>query len=281
MECYEKGLLIKDDLGGIEASFGSGEALVKLAEMIVTRKGLGGLMAEGTARFAKKLGPTSEAFAVHVKGKEFPAHMPTAKSVMGLIYAVNPFGPDHVSTEHDPALNPPGEILKGFGIYDPSSDPGELNFEKTRLLAYSQRFVSAIDSFSVCQFCFNTWTMYTFEEFLDVINAATGWHYTLAEFMLLGERRVNMMKAFNMREGFDAKDDMLPRRLFEDGLTDNGPGSGRTVNKEDFLACRRDYYVLNGWDPDTGNPSEVKLKELGLGWTSTAPSSSPPSGTPR
>ncbi len=266
MECFEKGILTKDMMGGVEARFGDGAALVRLAEMTGKREGFGSELAEGTARLAKKLGPAAERIAVHVKGKEFPAHMPTAKSVMSLVYAVNPFGPDHVSSEHDPALAMPGEILKGFGFYDSVPNPGELCFEKSLLLAYSQRFVSALDSLSVCQFCFNTWGMFNFEELIETLNAATGWHYTMFELMLMGERRVNMMRAFNAREGFTSKDDMLPQRLFDDPLLDEGPGKGRRIDKQKFLQCRDEYYRLNGWDPQTGNPTPIKLRELGLEW---------------
>ena len=59
---------------------------------------------------------------------------------------------------------------------------------------------------------------------------------------------------------------MLPERLFEDPLSSNGPSDGRKVDREQFLACREYYYRINGWDPETGNPTEIKLRELGLGW---------------
>jgi aldehyde:ferredoxin oxidoreductase len=88
----------------------------------------------------------------------------------------------------------------------------------------------------------------------------------MQELMLLGERRVNLIRAFNAREGFSSKDDMLPERLFEDGLTDEGPGKGRKIDRQEFLECREEYYRLNGWDPNSGNPTSIKLRELGLGW---------------
>ena len=153
------------------------------------------------------------------------------------------WGPDHVSTEHDGCLVEPAASLKAFGF-----------------------FVSGIDTNSVCQFTFHTWTIFSFDEFIRAINAATGWNYSLWEFMLLGERRINMMKAFNAREGFGEAQDMLPERLFEDPLRNEGRGKGRKIDRANFLARRREYYELNGWDPVTGNPTATKLRELGLGW---------------
>jgi aldehyde:ferredoxin oxidoreductase len=267
MECFEAGIISAKDLGGIEARFGNGEALVALSEMAVKRQGFGNLMAEGTARLAKRLGPKAERLAVTVKGKEFPAHMPTSKGAMGLIYAVNPFGPDHVSTTHDGDIAAgPNEVNMGTGIYETVPNTYDLNFEKTKMTLYSQRYVSAIDSWSVCQFCFHAWTITSLPDLMDVINAATGWKYTMQEFMLLGERRINMLRAFNAREGFSSKDDVLPRRLHEDGLLDDGPRKGALVDEANFLKQRENYYVMSGWDPVTGNPGEVKLRELGLGW---------------
>jgi aldehyde:ferredoxin oxidoreductase len=160
----------------------------------------------------------------------------------------------------------PADNLKAFGFYDSVPEPATLDFEKTKLMAVSQRFVSGIDTMSVCQFTFHTWTIFSFGEFMDAVNAATGWNYSLYEFMLLGERRINMMKVFNQREGFDEKDDVLPERLFEDGLVNEGRGKGRKLDRANFFARRAEYYGLNGWDPETGRPTAVKLKELGLGW---------------
>lgn len=98
------------------------------------------------------------------------------------------------------------------------------------------------------------------------MNAVTGWQYTLFELMLLSDRRLNMMRAFNQREGFNSKDDELPERLFEDPLQDKGPSGGRTVDREKFYECLKEYYRICGWDPETGNPTQSKLRELGLDW---------------
>jgi aldehyde:ferredoxin oxidoreductase len=267
MECYEKGILSAEDLGGVEASFGNGEALVRLSEMTVKREGFGDRMAEGTFRLAKSLGPQAERIAVTSKGKEFPAHMPVAKGAMALIYAVNPFGPDHVSTTHDADVtDEPNEVNKGAGIYESVPDSWVLDFAKTKMTLYSQRYISAVDSWSVCQFTFNAWSIYSLQQLVEVIGAATGWQYTMHELMLLGERRINLMRAFNAREGYSSKDDVLPPRIHEDPLQDNGPRKGAVVDRNNFLKQRDNYYRMSGWDPENGNPTEVKLHELGLGW---------------
>ncbi len=104
MECYEKGILDSEQVGGIELRFGNGEAAVAPAEMVAQREGIGDLLAQGIAKAADALGPEAQRIAVHVKGKEFPAHMPHTKAAIGLAYACDSFGPDHVSSEHDGSI---------------------------------------------------------------------------------------------------------------------------------------------------------------------------------
>jgi aldehyde:ferredoxin oxidoreductase len=82
--------------------------------------------------------------------------------------------------------------------------------------------------------------------------------------MLAGERRINMMRVFNAREGFTKKDDRLPARFFEP--LPNGPSKGRSIDETDFNAAVKLYYQIAGWDEDTGNPREGTLKRLSLGW---------------
>ena len=53
-----------------------------------------------------------------------------------------------------------------------------MNLDRATILARSQRFVSAIDSWSVCEFCFHTWTIYTLDDLVEIIRACTGWRYT-------------------------------------------------------------------------------------------------------
>jgi aldehyde:ferredoxin oxidoreductase len=59
---------------------------------------------------------------------------------------------------------------------------------------------------------------------------------------------------------------MLPERLFHEPIDSNGPSKGKSIDRKAFLECREHYYRLNGWDPETGNPTPTKLHELGLGW---------------
>lgn len=266
MDCFDKGAISAKDTDGIEIRYGDHETVIKLAEMTAKREGLGDVIAEGTLRVAKKFGPEAEKYAVHVKGKEFPAHMPHIKGSLALIYAVNVIGPDHQSSEHDPgiAADPFSATIKAFG-FDKATPSPELNYEKSRFVAITQRVYSLLDSLSTCHFCFNFWTMYGFNDLVDLVNAATGWDTNLWELMRVGERRLNLFRAFNAREGFTSADDVLPEKLLKP-LEEFGPTGGHRIDLDTLNKVKEDYYKIQGWDPMTGNPTVDKLKELDIEW---------------
>ena len=74
MELYEKGVLSKEETGGLELNFGNHEAMVKLIEMMSLREGIGDILADGTRMAAEKIGNGSDKYAMHVKGLELPGY---------------------------------------------------------------------------------------------------------------------------------------------------------------------------------------------------------------
>ena len=270
MECYEKGLLTEKDTDGLEIKFGNSEVIPILIEKIAKREGIGNLLAEGSYRAAQKIGKGAQALSMSVKGQEMPAHNPQFKQSLAVIYAVNPFGADHQSSEHDvflmmPPDSPERKRLASIGCMDGYDDYSVLDDGKVLLAVNSQRFYSALDTLSLCQFVWGpAWQLYGPEELLQMCKFGIGWDISLDELMRIGERRINMMRYFNAREGFSSNDDQLPERLFEP-LPD-GPAKGAHVDKEKFEAAKKKYYELAGWDPETGNPTVSTLKNLQLEW---------------
>ncbi len=93
-------MLREEDTGGLTIKFGDAETMVKIVRMIAEREGFGNVLAEGSEKASEKLGKGKE-FLTTSKGQEAPAHMPQVKRSLALIYAVNPFGADHESSDHD------------------------------------------------------------------------------------------------------------------------------------------------------------------------------------
>jgi aldehyde:ferredoxin oxidoreductase len=261
MDCFEKGLLTTEDTGGLELTFGNAEAMVRMVEMIGEREGLGEVLGEGSAAAAKALG-FGEDLVVAVKGRELPAHMPQAKREMALLYAVNPGGADHTVSEHSTSYMRFPEGMATLDLLDPQ--PADvLNDEMVRYAVYSQHLISAVDSVCVCKFVYGpAWQLYNVRQWIDALQAITGWNVSVWELMKLGERRINLLRAFNAREGVGVEADTLPHKLtipLVGGATD-----GVSVTEAEFEQARALYYEMVGWDQE-GYPTPAKLKELGLG----------------
>jgi aldehyde:ferredoxin oxidoreductase len=270
MECYENGIITKEQTGGIDLNFGNADAMLETLNQIVNKTGLlGTILAEGSARAAKVWGPESQECLITVKNEEAPAHMPQAKRSLALIYAVNPFGADHQSSEHDPYYE---EGVGGFNLdrlmeLDLKDPPPfrSLGPEKVKFAAYTQMFYSLLDSLTLCQFVYGpTWCLYGPKETVDMVQAVTGWKVSLFELMKLGERRINLMRVFNAREGFSRKDDKLPKKFFRP-LTGTGPTTVTYLDPIEFEAALDTYYAIMGWTND-GTPTRTKLAELGIEW---------------
>ena len=262
MDCFEQGLLTTDDTAGVELRYGNAGALVEMVERIGKREGFGRVLGEGSARAAKALG-VGQDLVVAVKNHELPAHMPQVKRSLALIYAVNPFGADHQSHEHDPSYGWYPDRMAELDLLDPQPDD-VLNAEKVRFAFYTQCLYSCLDSVSVCQFVFGpSWHLYGPSQLVDAVRGVTGWNVNLWELMKVGERRLNLLRAFNAREGVGAEADTLPPKLLVP--LQGGASDGVAVTTEEVEAAKTVYYRMACWD-ENGRPTRAKLAELGLEW---------------
>jgi aldehyde:ferredoxin oxidoreductase len=270
MECFEHGILTPADTGGIDLGWGNAEGVIEMVHRIGRREGLGDLLAEGVKRAAARLGRGAERFALHVKGQELPMHDPRGKKGLSLAYAISPTGADHMEAPHDPlyaGFHPQGHPLGVLGLIEPL-DPLVLDARKVRAFFETQKVWSAYNSVGMCDFVGAPLNALQLEPMIDYINAVTGWNMSLYELMKVGERGNTLARLFNVREGFGPDDDLLPQRMHE-GIG-NGAIKGQRIDPDEFLAARRTYYEMAGWDPDTGVPTATKLVELGLEGASPA-----------
>ncbi|MCP3997245.1 MAG: aldehyde:ferredoxin oxidoreductase, partial [bacterium] len=273
IECFESGLITTDDTDGITLGWGKADAMIAMLEKTLQRDGFGAVLAEGSARAAEVIGNGAEDLVMAVKGAEIPAHMPQVKPSLGVVYAVNPFGADHQSSEHDPGYTPEviaelpekyGKRTRDIGLTDPQPED-VLNRAKVELALKSQYAYSALDTADVCQFVFGVgWQLLGMAELAAANTAVTGMDTSVDDLMTYGARRLNMLRAFNAREGIARERDTLPKRFFEP-LT-GGPTDGQSIDRGVFDEALEMYYQMAGWDPVTGNPKPETLDSLGLGW---------------
>ncbi len=270
MDCFGHGYLTLKDTGGIDLRFGSADAMLAIVEKIAKREGIGELLGNGSAIAAKKIGHGAEDLVVAVKNGELPAHMPQVKRSLALIYAVNPFGADHQSSEHDPGYTPDTasynlERFAEIGMTHPMSDR-VLDREKVKMALYSEWNYSFMDTATLCQFVYGpAWQVYGPKEQAELMRATTGWEWTVEAVQKVGERRLNMLRAFNAREGAGRDRDTLPKRIYDEPLK-GGASDGVAVTRQEVADALDIYYEMCGWDVATGMPTKAKLESLGLGW---------------
>lgn len=248
IELYERGIIDDRDTGGLKLKYGDPEAIVTLTEMIAKREGFGNILADGTRIAARRIGRGAEKYAMNVKGLELPAYDPRGAFGHGLAYATSNRGGCHVR-----AYMIAPEI---FGIPQ-KMDPFDYSRTKVETVKLFQDLTAAVDSALVCLFL-------TFAiggpEFVEAIKPCTGWNdYTLEEFLETGDRIWTLERAFNAREGFRRKDDMLPKRLLTEP-SPVGPAKGKVHPLKEMLDV---YYEIRGLDSE-GHPKPEKMKALGL-----------------
>jgi aldehyde:ferredoxin oxidoreductase len=265
MEAYEKRLLTKVQTGSLEIKWGSPEVVLKLIEKIGKREGIGNLLAEGVWRAAKKIGRGTEEFAVHVKGQEVPMHEPRGKRGVGLMYAVANRGATHMDWGHDDSWLPDAALRPELGLtadYVPERGLLDYGISKVRIAKIGGDLWSVCDSLPVCVFDVYPGGGLEHTTLLGILNAATGWNMTMKEYMQVGERAIDLTRAFNAREGLTRSDDQLPKRLMEP-LPD-GQFAGKPFTQEMLDSMLDNYYELRGWDKKTGIPTRAKLERIGL-----------------
>jgi aldehyde:ferredoxin oxidoreductase len=249
MECFDKGLLSSSDTGGIDLSFGNGQAVLDMLELIGHRRDLGGLLAEGTKVAAERLGGGSSDWAMHVKGLEMPGYEPRSLKTMALGLAITPRGACHNRSSAYEA--------------DFSERVDRLSVDEGRgiIAAESEDFEAVLDSLIWCKFLRKAFNDF-YQESAQVYTMITGWDMSPGELKQAGERIHNLKKLFNIREGWSRQDDALPPRTLQEALP-TGIAAGVGLTQEELNYMIAGYYRARGWNED-GSVPDAKLAELGL-----------------
>ncbi len=267
MECFEHGLIGLQDTGGIDLRFGNTDAMLQMIELIAQRQGIGDLLALGSKRAAEKIGGDALYFAMQVKGEELAMHEPRGKVGVGIGYAVSETGADHLVAFHDPTVaNPESAGFKAAQLLGVTQalPPRELSPAKAENYYLLENWSSAGKVIGLCYFGPAPRSFIQIDEVVNVVRATTGWDVSIEELLRIGERATNLARAFNLREGFSRKDDMLPERLF--APLEAGALTGVGMSKAEFEVALTELYRRKGWDPETTMPTRERLRALEIEW---------------
>ncbi|MGC9781305.1 MAG: SCP2 sterol-binding domain-containing protein [Candidatus Heimdallarchaeota archaeon] len=251
-ECYEKGLLTKDDTDGLELTWGNTDAAEKLMHKIALRDGIGDLFAEGVYRTAQKIGGDAPNFAVYTHKGNAP-HVHDGRGMWSIAFsmAVSDMGSIPAGDMGDV-----GDLLDTIGAdaLDPAQAfSGEM---VAKGQAISGRRGHFVDCLGICMFIAGV----QFTTIARMLNSVTGWEYTWLDCATVGERVMNMMRAFNIRCGMTREHNSVSPRLKQ--APTEGRAKGITIGPE-WDQMIDYYYETMGWDMD-GKPLPKTLKKLGL-----------------
>lgn len=248
MECLEKGIITKEDLGGIEARFGSLDAFSDLVHKIAAREGVGDLLAEGVRGASSVWGDESKRIAIHVKGLEWSGYESRGAPSMMLAYMTCDIG-----AHHNRAWSVTHDIAVGRNIIEGKAAK-VIEFQHVRPL---------FDCFGVCRLQWVELGL-PLEHYAKLYPVVTGRKDSWEDLLRKSERIWNLTRAFAVREkeDFGRADDWPPRRFYEEPVPD-GPVEGMHITEDDLNVLLDEYYEIRGWDAD-GRPTADTLTRLGL-----------------
>ncbi len=248
IECYENGLLTKEDTDGLELTWGNAEAIVTLTEKIGKREGFGDVLADGIRTAWEKLGRIGTEYAIHVDGEEVPAHDPRFVPGLATTYLLTATPARHTQG---------GELLAAPGLPIPDRD-------KYIYTGWAETHWKQVVSMEVCNaagLCMFGYLSYPIQRIADQLTAVTGWEFDLEETFKTGMRIYTMRHAYNLREGLNPLTRNVPGRIVGDPPLSEGNVKGVTVDHKKLI---REFLECSGWDAHTTIPTEESLRNLGM-----------------
>ncbi len=248
VECYENGLLTRQQTDGLELKWGSAAAIVALAEKIGTREGFGDVLADGVWAAWKKLGRIGTEYAVHIQGEEIPAHDPKFTPGLASTYWLTATPGRHTQG---------GELIAGPGVTVPVTD----KYTYSGQAEGHHILVAAVEVVNAAGLCLFGYLSYPFQAVLDQLAAATGEAWDLERVITAGTRIFTMRHAFNLREGLNPLDRNMPGRIVGEPPLKEGNVRDITV---DYRSLAKEFLERIEWDIRTTVPSAKCLNKLGM-----------------
>ncbi|MFX1379710.1 MAG: aldehyde ferredoxin oxidoreductase family protein [Promethearchaeota archaeon] len=255
IECFENGILTKDETNGLELTWGNSKAIVELVKMIINREGIGYILADGSKIAAHKIGKGSEKFSITSLGSEIAMHNPRIFPSLAFTYNYDPTPGRHTAASIDFVdIGPINQFQKGFKLPKGWKKNEKKKQEGQKLVS---SFHQVLNSVGLCLFS----TLFGPYPLIDLINNFTGWTIAVDELITIGLRIQNLRQVFNLREKIDIVHNKLPGRVTGHPPDKRGPTKGISVEYEEFYKgfCRE-----MGWNPKNGYPLKETLKDLNL-----------------
>jgi aldehyde:ferredoxin oxidoreductase len=271
IECSEKGLLTTEDLAGLDLGWGKSKAIQVLLEKMITREGIGDLLADGSKKAAERLNArakvtsrvvqrNAEDFAVQAGGQELAMHDGRNDPGFSLHAVVEPMPGRHTNGSQlyyemfQLWTRVPG-LPKAKKLYL-KTEKYRASVEQATAAVACSRFSQVMNAAGLC--LFGAFIGVNRLPVFEWLNAATGWNLLPAEYMQTGARIQALKQLFNAREGISLRHTINPRAIGAPPLR-SGANHGRTLDMDRMV---RNYWSESGWDPENGMPLPETLITL-------------------
>lgn len=259
-ECYERGILTKEQIGGLELRWGNTDAIIKLTEMLVRREGFGNDLADGVKRASEKYG--GKEYAMHVGGQEPGMHDTRNDPQLAV----------HMVAEPAPGKHTIGMAIQygAMSLCDmcswappvkPHSKASDIEpSENMAMISKANACYSMLtDAVGGCYYGemmgVHMWKV------VDYLNAAAGWNYDGDHYMEIGERIQNLRQLFNIKQGYNPAAVSLPKRMEGLPALTDGPLKGVKLRNQKQVSL---HWEAFGWDKNTGVPLSETVERLGI-----------------
>jgi aldehyde:ferredoxin oxidoreductase len=257
MECYENGLIGKEDTDGLELVWGNADAIVAVAEKIAKREGFGAVLADGPTIAAQRIGKGSEQYAMTIRGNGLPFHDPRMSPAGGTAMIIDANPGHHMNSQITGMLENGAPVGSDPALQFPKMNPFSDFDKKGQLYAVGTAYHQLLDDAGMCAlYTVNT----TPPDLAELISGVTGWDFGWEEALKAGRRVLTLRQAFNAREGITPDQIDLPKRIKDELL----PAAAGAPPKIDFQALKAGFFSAMGWDIKSGMPFKETLAELGL-----------------
>ncbi|MDJ0782094.1 MAG: aldehyde ferredoxin oxidoreductase family protein [Desulfosarcinaceae bacterium] len=267
IECYEKGILGREEIGR-EIAFGELETVEYLLAKIAAREGIGHLLAEGVKAAAEKTGQGSDRFAIHVKGLEWSGYECRNSPSMMLAYMTADIGAHHARAwvvGHDLAgsWSDVNEMIASAGEGPRELPEAVVKPECADYVIESQHVRPLFDALGICRLQFME-LGFEPENYEKLFHCITGQKRTWEELLAVSERIWTLTRAISLKEvpGFGRAWDFPPERFSTEPIT-SGPNKGRLLSREKLERLLDWYYRARGWDAE-GRPTRETYARMGL-----------------
>ncbi len=274
MELFQRGIINSSDTGGLQLSWGDDNAIITLLRQIAYREGFGNILAEGSKRAASMIGKGADQYTLTIKGMEM-AMLPDPRSGMrGWLFGalVNQRADNIKNTHFHAEKYNPNWWTDKFDMFEdvkqkmycvPPEETPDTWQGKPIMCKWFEDLYSIVNALGICFFTVGFHLAWGPAYLSKMYSTCTGHDVSENGLVFYGEKVLNMLKAYNVRQGLTRKDDRWPDRFYNEPVPE-GPAKGAILSRELIEGLLDEYYELRGWDKSSGLPTIEKLNELGM-----------------